>query len=118
MLILSPPLFYFIIYIQGLPYKPIIFIFPSNMYLFNFSYLFTKCFLFINQMKSKLGQLGILFWSSILNMVLPCKYTVSFLPSFLKTSGLAEGQTAVGEIIAWRAYQLDEKKKKNIAFLK
>ena len=65
-------------------------------------------------MKSKLGQLGIfiLFWSSILNMVLSCKYTVSFLPSFLKTSGLAEGQTAVGEIIAWRAYQLDEKKKK------
>jgi len=52
-------------------------------------------------MKSKLGQLGIfiLFWSSILNMVLSCKYTVSFLPSFLKTSGLAEGQTAVGEII-------------------
>ena len=63
-------------------------------------------------MKSKQGQLGILFWSSILNMVLPCKYTVSFLTKLLKTSGLAEGQTAVGEIIAWRAYQLDEKKKK------
>ena len=65
-------------------------------------------------MKSKLRQLGIfiLFWSSILNMVLPCKYTVSFLTKLLKTSGLAEGQTAVGEIIAWRAYQLDEKKKK------
>ena len=52
-----------------------------------------------------------LFWSSILNMVLPCKYTVSFLTKLLKTSGLAEGQTAVGEIITWRAYQLDEKKK-------
>ena len=55
-------------------------------------------------MKSQLGQLGIfiLFWSSILNMVLPCKYTVSFLTKLLKTSGLAEGQTAVGEIIACR----------------
>ena len=40
-------------------------------------------------------------------MVLSYKYTGRFLTNILKTSGLAEGQLAVGDIIAERVYQLE-----------